>query len=312
MKVAVFGSTGYVGSYITDELIAQGHTPRLMVRVGSERKVQQPEKCEIIGGQINEEETVRSVISGTDAVIYLIAVIREFPKKGITWEDLHFRGTKACIDIAKELGGKRFILMSANGVKPDGTGYQSTKFLADEYLKASGLEYTIFRPTSLFGDPRGENRPEFCTQILNDMLRLPIPAPLFHHGLVPRNAGGFEYNPIHVSDVARIFVEAIERREMIGQIYELGGLDNVSWKSMIKIVSKAAGKKKWSIPAPVMGVKALATLLDRFSWFPVTRAQLTMLKEDNRCNSENLFKTLGMEPKKFNVEELEYLQSNND
>ncbi|MBH30393.1 MAG: epimerase [Candidatus Marinimicrobia bacterium] len=312
MKVAVFGGTGYVGSYITDELIAQGHTPRLMVRVGSERKVQQPEKCEIISGQINEEETIRSVISGTDAVIYLIAVLREFPKKGITWEDLHFKGAKACIDFAKELGGKRFILMSANGVKPDGTGYQSTKFLADEYLKASGLDYTIFRPTSLFGDPRGENRPEFCTQILKDMLRLPIPAPLFHHGFIPRNAGGFEFNPIHVSDVARIFVEGIEKTEMIGQIYELGGFDNVSWKSMIKIVSKAAGKKKWSIPAPVMVVKALATLLDRFSWFPVTRAQLTMLMEDNTCNSENLFQTLKMEPKTFNVEALEYLQSKDD
>ena len=110
----------------------------------------------------------------------------------------------------------------------------------------------------------------------------------------------------------RPFVQAIEKREMIGQIYELGGVDNVSWKSMIKIVSKAAGKKKWSIPAPVMGVKALATLLDRFSWFPVTRAQLTMLMEDNTCNSKNLFQTLEMEPKIFNVEALEYLQSNND
>ena len=312
MKVAVFGGTGYVGSYITDELIVQGHIPRLMVRVGSEQKVQQPEKCEIIGGQINEEDTIRSVISGTDAVVYLIAVIREFPKKGITWEDLHFKGAKKCIDTAKELGGKRFILMSANGVKPDGTGYQSTKFLADEYLKASGLDYTIFRPTSLFGDPRGQNRPEFCTQILNDMLRLPMPAPLFHRGLIPKNAGGFEYNPIHVSDVAHIFVQAIEKAEMVGQIYELGGLDNISWKSMIKIVAQAADKKKWSIPAPVVGVKSLAMFLDRFSWFPVTRAQLTMLMEDNTCNSKNLFQLLEMQPKKFNVESLEYLKPIND
>ena len=99
---------------------------------------------------------------------------------------------------------------------------------------------------------------------------------------------------------------------MVGQIYELGGLDNISWKSMIKIVAEAADKKKWSIPAPVVGVKSLAMFLDRFSWFPVTRAKLTMLMEDNTCNSKNLFQLLEMQPKKFNVESLEYLKPIND
>ena len=311
MRVAVFGGTGYVGSYIVDELIAKGHIPRLMVRDGSEHKVQQLDKCEIIGGQINDDNAIRSVIMGADAVIYLIAVIREFPRKGITWEELHFKGAKACIDATKELGVKRFLLMSANGVKPDGTGYQSTKFLADEYLKASNLDYTIFRPTSLFGDPRGGNRPEFCTQILNDMLKLPIPAPLFYHGLIPKNAGTFEYNPISVLDVAEIFVKSINNKEMSGQIFELGGPENVSWKAMIKIVSEAAGKNKWSMPAPVIAIKSLAFLLDRFSWFPVTRAQLTMLMEDNTCNSDNIFKLLQIEPKRFGVDALSYLKSTN-
>ena len=308
MKVAVFGGTGYVGSYIADELIAKGHTPRLMVRMGSEDKVVQPDKCETVAGQINDNDVIRSVLAGTDAVIYLIAVIREFSRKGITWEGLQFKAAKTCIDLSRELGVKRFLLMSANGVKPDGTGYQSTKFLADEYLKSSDLDYTIFRPTSLFGDPRGKNRPEFFTQILNDMLRLPIPAPLFHHGFIPKNAGAFEFNPISVKDVADIFVQALKKEETIGKIYELGGLDNVSWKSMIKTVAKAAGKKKWTIPAPVIAIKALAMLFDRFSWFPVTRAQLTMLMEDNTCNSDELFKLLKIEPKRFGVEALSYLK----
>ena len=43
MKVALIGGTGYVGSYIIDELIKNGHTPRLLVRDGSESKVIQPE-----------------------------------------------------------------------------------------------------------------------------------------------------------------------------------------------------------------------------------------------------------------------------
>ena len=52
MKVALIGGTGYVGSYITDELINNGHTPKLLVRNGSDHKVMQPEKCEVVHGEI--------------------------------------------------------------------------------------------------------------------------------------------------------------------------------------------------------------------------------------------------------------------
>ena len=59
--------------------------------------------------------------------------------------------------------------MSANGVKIDGTGYQKTKHLSEQYLKYTKLNWTIFRPSLVFGDPRGNNRPEFCTQLKKDM-----------------------------------------------------------------------------------------------------------------------------------------------
>ena len=81
MKVAVFGGTGYVGSYIVEELVNQGFTPRLLVRNGSE-KIMKPRKCEIFKGDIDNTNIVEEVISQADVVIYLIAVIREFPRKG--------------------------------------------------------------------------------------------------------------------------------------------------------------------------------------------------------------------------------------
>ncbi|GIT57575.1 MAG: hypothetical protein Ct9H300mP18_10040 [Candidatus Neomarinimicrobiota bacterium] len=65
-------------------------------------------------------------------------------------------------------------MMSANGVKVDGTGYQKTKYLAEEYLKFSNVDWTIFRPSLIFGDPRGGDRPEFCSQLKKDMLSLPF------------------------------------------------------------------------------------------------------------------------------------------
>ena len=83
MKVALIGGTGYVGSYICDELIANEHTPRILVREGSESKVISPKKCELIKGDISDENSIRELIKGSDAVIYLVAVIREFPKRGL-------------------------------------------------------------------------------------------------------------------------------------------------------------------------------------------------------------------------------------
>ena len=89
------------------------------------------------------------------------------------------KDVKAISALAKEKGINRFILMSANGAKMNGTSYQSTKYISEEYLKFSDLDYTIFRPSLIFGDPRGNDRPEFCTQLKKDMLNLPFPAPNF-------------------------------------------------------------------------------------------------------------------------------------
>jgi nucleoside-diphosphate-sugar epimerase len=77
----------------------------------------------------------------------------------------------------------------ANGVKADGTGYQRTKYMAEQYLKTTSLQWTVFRPSVLFGDPR--DRMEFATQLHRDIVRSPLPAPLFYDGLVPVKAGMF-------------------------------------------------------------------------------------------------------------------------
>ena len=307
MKVALFGGTGFVGSYILDELLDNGHQPRLLVRAGSERKISRNDECEIISGDINDRDVVHSVISGSDAVIYCIGIIRQFPGKGITYEDLHFRGAKTCMAVAEELGSKRFILMSANGVKADGTEYQRTKYLAEEYLKTTGLDYTIFRPSLIFGDPRGQDRPEFCTQLRDQLIRLPLPAPLFYSGLLPNDAGKFEMSPIYVKDVCSIFVQSLSRKESIGQVYALGGPENFDWKAIIKAIGKALGKNKWTVPAPALGVKSVAVLMDRFSFFPITRDQITMLMEGNTCDSKDLFEMFGVEPTHFDQKSLSYL-----
>ena len=109
MKVALFGGTGFVGSYITDKLIESGHVPRILVRERSIQKVSSPDKCEIVEGDISDINSILDVIKGVDAVIYTIGIIREFVRADITYEKLHFKGALNCIDIAEECEVKRFI-----------------------------------------------------------------------------------------------------------------------------------------------------------------------------------------------------------
>ena len=121
MRVAIFGSTGFVGSYLVDELLARGHVPVVLVRSGSEHKIPRRDECETVSGAIEQPEAVRRTVTGADAVIYNIGIIREYPRRGITFKALHLDGARLAMDMAGEAGAKRFLLMSANGVKAEGT-----------------------------------------------------------------------------------------------------------------------------------------------------------------------------------------------
>ena len=89
--------------------------------------------------------------------------------------------------------------------------------------------------------------------------------------------------------------------------YHLGG-KAIYWKDIIKIISRAYGKNKWTIPAPAIFIKSLATIFGRFAWFPTTKDQITMLMEGNVCKSDEIFSMLEIKPIPFNSESLSYLK----
>jgi uncharacterized protein YbjT (DUF2867 family) len=307
MKVALFGGTGFVGSYLVDALIGAGHTPRLLVRRGSERKVRQPAHCETVAGEIGDLRAVAACLEGADAAIYNIGLLREFPDQGVTWEAMHYQGAVTAIDAAAQGGVRRFVMMSANGARPDGTGYQSTKYRAEQYLAASGLDWTVFRPSVVFGDPRGLI--EFCTQLRDEMIARPVPAPLFHEGILPRDAGRFRLSPVAIENVAEAFVRALGTPASHGRTFPLGGPEALEWREILRRIAEATGRPKWMVPAPVYPVRALATLFDRYEWFPVTRPQLQMLLEGNTCDGRAAWELFDIAPRRFSAAALEYLRA---
>jgi uncharacterized protein YbjT (DUF2867 family) len=307
MRIAVFGGTGFVGGYLVDELLAHGHHPVLLVRPGSETRLKQGDRCTQIGGDIAEPGAVTAVISDADAVIYNIGILRQFPAKGVTYEALHFEGAKRAMDAAEAAGVHRFLLMSANGVKAHGTGYQRTKYQAEQHLATTALEWTVFRPSVMFGDPRGQQ--EFATRLYRDVVQSLLPAPLFYDGLLPVQAGTFRLSPVHVKDVATAFVQALEMPATAGRILELCGPDALSWKEILQTIARACGTTKWALPASALFLKGLATVLEPYEFFPFTRDQLTMLLEGNTCNGEDAFRIFSLTPTPFDVQSLAYLCS---
>jgi len=316
MKVALIGGTGYVGSYIIDELIDHDHVPRLLVRDGSEHKVTQPEKCEIINGDIEDDEAIGQTLDDCDAVIYLIALIREFPSRGLTNEKLQFKGSKRVAEIAEEKGVKRFLLMSALGAdpNPNGSKYMQAKHLAEQSIKNTGLNWTIIRPSSLFGDPRGGERPEFCMMLDKLMLNLipypkflPFPAPSFFTGMNPLDAGDYALSMIHVKDIASVFVKILADEGSMKQTIEIGGNREVTWNEIVTSIAKVTGRKVIMVPAPFFVISFIAGILDRFKWFPAGKDQLNDLVKGSVCDSSELLNKYDIVPIPFDIKNLKYI-----
>jgi NADH dehydrogenase len=307
MRVAIIGGTGFVGGYITAALLAAGHEPSLLVRAGSESKVDADERISVTTGDLSSETSLKAAIDGCSAAIYNVGILREFPSRGVTFEESQYKGLVRTVEAAKASGVKRLLLMSANGVKTPGTPYQETKHRAEEYALESGLDVTVIRPSVIFGDPQGKM--EFATQLYQDMVKPPIPAVGFFSGRNPKT-GAIVMSPVHIEDVASAFLAALADDATIGKTYSLGGPEILTWDEMIRRIAAATGRRKWILPMPTYLMRIGATLFDWLPFFPVTRGQLTMLEEGNTADPEVLKHLIGREPQGFSVEALAYLNRN--
>jgi NADH dehydrogenase len=304
MKVALIGGTGFVGGYLVDALLKAGHEPSLLVRAGSEAKVRQASRCRLSEGDLDDPEALDAAVEGCDAVIYNVGLLREYPRQGITFEQAHSTGVQRTIRSCQAAGVRRFILMSANGVRSDGTPYQETKRRGETALIDSSLDYTIFRPSVIFGDPRGTM--EIATQLYQDLVRPPLPAVAFCTGVFPGGAPVL-MSPVHVEDVAEAFVNALEAPQTRGKIISLGGPEILSWRRMVQCIASAAGRHKLIVPMPIGVMQVAATFFDWLPFFPATRDQLRMLAEGNTAQPDALQQLIGREARPFSAENLQYL-----
>jgi NADH dehydrogenase len=293
-SVFVTGGSGFVGSAVIDELLSRGHSVTALV---NRRPLRDGEAVRSAAGSLFDPASLEQGMQGCDAVIHLVGIIMERPSKGITFERIHVEGAANVVDAAKRAGIKRYIHMSALGTRPDAVStYHKTKYAAEEYVRNSGLDWTIFRPSLIHG-PRGE-----FMQMEARWARHSAPPflfmPYFGAGLFGFGGAGM-LQPVFVGDVARAFVDALEKPTTIGEIYPLAGPDRVTWPQMHRIVSTAlTGKPRMTLAMPVWKAKMLASIgVGPLMGF--NRDQVIMSQEDNTADITKLVDAFGWTPQKF-------------
>ena len=302
MKVALVGGTGFVGTYLVDGLLGAGHEPIVLVRAGSESKLERAPECRTVTGDIGNDDALNELVQGADAAIYNVGILRE--SGDATFDRVQREAPCRFVAIAEAAGVKRFLLMSANGVVEDGVPYQRSKWQAEQCALSSDMSVTVFRPSVIFGDPRG--RMEIGTQLFRDMVRPPIPAVDFFT-MFGSLRGPVCMSPVHVKDVAEAFVSALQKPTTAGKVLELGGPAALTWGEMIRRVAAATDRRKLLLPMPIELMSIAALFLDWLPFFPVTRDQLTMLSQGNTAPPEALADLIGRPPVAFDQDSLAYL-----
>jgi NADH dehydrogenase len=284
MKVLLTGGTGYVGSALRRYVRDEGHDVRLLVRSGSERKLDARDAYEVTSGDIFNTNACLRACDGCDAVIHLVGIIREYPSRGITFDQHHRVATANILDAARRTGVQRFIHLSALGTRANAASmYHKTKFAAEELVRGSSLRWTIFRPSWIMGEG------DHGTRQIADLIRRRV-VPLI-------NGGRMLLQPVALHDACTVMAKALHMPETQGKVYDVGGPDRVTFKALVEAIAAEVGLAFRTVAVPAAMLRPVVTLLERVPSFPLTRDQLRMLCEDNVCEIDPYVKTFRIEPK---------------
>jgi NADH dehydrogenase len=280
--VGITGGTGFVGGSIVKKLLEEKRNVRCLARKSADSKDLKKQGVEIYKGDVTGKSSIeKSFFHDLAYVIHLVGIIKETDNQ--TFEEVHFEGTKNIVDLAKEAGVKKIIQMSGLGTRPNAKSrYHATKWEAEEYLRKSGLNYTIFRPSIIFGRD---------DEFINTFMRMIKLSPF-----IPVLRGG-KLQPIHLGDVTSCFVQALTNPETDRKTFELGGSEQLTLEEIIRLIMKALEVERILIPIPTYLMYLPAFILQHvLKNPPITLDQLKMLEEDNVCDMKEALSVFSFSP----------------
>jgi uncharacterized protein YbjT (DUF2867 family) len=290
--IVVTGASGYVGSHIVRRLVELGRPVRALVR--SRQWAQKEGRLKGLDvdwaeGDVTRPETLNPAMQGATAIIHTVAIAIE--KGGHTYEEINYQGTVNVVEAAKAAGVRRVINMSQLGADSRlPYRFLASKGKAQEYVAASGLDWTAFRPSVIWG-------PE--DEFANTFARLVPFSPLIYPIVGDEEA---KFQPVWVEDLVTCIVKALDDPGTIGREYEVGGPEILTLEEIERRTLEAIGARRLMAPFPMPVLRAVVALMEALLPAPpVTRSLLELLAVKN-VTSANAIQQFVPDPRPFTAE----------
>lgn len=282
--ILVTGASGLVGRAVIKELTGVGFKVRCLVRDIAKARSVLGKAIECAQGNVTNYESTLRVMKGVEGVIHLAAVIRE--RSDQTFEKVNVEGTANTVRAATVSGVRRFIHMSALGVKEDREyPYSHSKWQAEEIVRKSSLDWTIIRPSLIYGPGFG-----FFDRMAQSIRFSPPP-------FVGYPASRTRFQPIAARDVARCVAIALKDPQFVHQTCEIGGPEHLTYREMLDIFLEINKIRRIKLPVPVDLLRLMVPLMEKLLRdSPVSSVELRQMDFDNITDPGAVKKQFGFEP----------------
>ncbi len=262
--ILVAGGTGRLGSVLTARLARLGLPVRVLTRDPARAAHLSEHGIEVAAGDVRDRASLAPAVRGADVVV---SAIHGFTGPGgVSPATVDRQGNINLIDVAASAGAE-FVLMSVTGAAA-GSPMElfRMKYAAEQYLRASGMGWTIVRATAFL---------ELWTEVLAKTAARSGRPVVFGRGDNPVNF-------VSVTDVAAVVEKAITDPATRGRVLEVGGPASLTFNQLAAEVQQAAGRTGQPRHVPPAALRLMAGTLGRVrpEFGRMTRAALIMDRDD--------------------------------
>ncbi|MDQ6619492.1 MAG: complex I NDUFA9 subunit family protein [Pseudomonadota bacterium] len=268
--VLVVGGTGFVGRHLVSRLVAQAYRVLVPTRRRDGARYLYPlPTVDIIECDVGDPTVLARLALRVDAVVNLTGILNE--TRTDTFDRVHVELTREVVAACHAAGVTRLLHMSALNADAQGPSrYLRSKGEAEAVVASSGLDWTIFQPSVIFG--REDN-------FLNVFARLQRCLPVL--ALAGANS---RFAPVYVGDVAECFIHALHDDATVRQRYPLCGPKVYTLREIVRYVGELSGHER-----PIIGLGGAlggmqAAVLERLPGRLLTRDNLASMKKDSVCD----------------------------
>jgi uncharacterized protein YbjT (DUF2867 family) len=235
--VAVLGGSGFVGKHVCEALAERGYRVRVATRdrERAKRQLILLPTVEVERVDVHDPAALSSFLRGAEAVVNLVGVLHD-GRAASGFGEAHVELARKVVAACRERGIGRLLHMSALAAARDApSAYLRSKGEAEAAVRESGLAWTIFRPSVIFG--RGDSFLNLFARTLGMFPVMPLACP------------GARFQPVYVEDVAAAYAQALGRLESAGRAYDLCGPRVYTLRELVEYVAEVTGRKR-----PILGL----------------------------------------------------------